>query len=158
MPGHPDPFLHSGIVRYKLEDYKGARADFRSCLKKDRDQLRAELHRRTAQAMIDRERKIGVVASLGGIVLAVVAVALLGILWYAYFSTKRVSDSLLTTMTPILLAFSALSLLLPMLLRLKLPGLEADLNQPKPQESFATGPKGEVGFLSPLRTPGAGGR
>jgi tetratricopeptide (TPR) repeat protein len=153
-PEHPAPFLHSGIVRYKLDDYKTARADFRRCLKKDPDQLLAELHRRTAQKMIDREQKISLAATYGGIGLAVFALGLVSTLWYAYFASTRVSDSVLLAMTPLLLGIAVLSLLLPGLIRVKLPGLEADLNQPKPQESVAAGPKGEVGFQSPLATPG----
>jgi Leucine-rich repeat (LRR) protein/Tfp pilus assembly protein PilF len=64
-------------------------------------------------------------------------------------SKARVSDTVLTIMTPLLLGMIVVGFLLPALVRLKFAGVEAELTQPK--EVISTGP-GEVSLGGSLST------
>ena len=56
-------------------------------------------------------------------------------------------DLLFNVMTPILLGLMAIGALLPNLTKLKLPGFEAEVSEPKPTEpNISTGPRGDIGF------------
>jgi hypothetical protein len=62
-----------------------------------------------------------------------------------------VDQSLLNIMTPILLGLLTISALLPNLSKLKLPGFEADINDPKsPDPDISTGPRGDIKFGSSI--------
>lgn len=70
--------------------------------------------------------------ALPGYTVTVVCLGLLGLLWYQYFTVPdSVSDTLMATLTPVLLGLSAVSMLYPILAHLKMPGFEADLRQPQ---------------------------
>jgi tetratricopeptide (TPR) repeat protein len=62
----------------------------------------------------------------------------------------RISETMLTVMTPLLLGMIVVGFLLPALIRLKFAGIEAELTQPK--EVISTGPKGEVSLGGSLST------
>jgi len=62
-----------------------------------------------------------------------------------YLRTEnKVTHAMLITFSPILLGLSLIAFLLPSLLKLKLPGVEAELSQPK--EKVSKGPTGSIGF------------
>jgi tetratricopeptide (TPR) repeat protein len=46
MPAHPSPYFHSGIVRFKLEEYDKSLKSFRNCLKQDEFHFEAALNAR----------------------------------------------------------------------------------------------------------------
>ena len=79
----------------------------------------------------------------GRLALVATCMAMLVTLWAAFWIGK-VKESTLLTLTPILLALIPVGFLLPLLTKLKLLGVEAELSQPK--EKVSKGPTGEFGF------------
>lgn len=80
----------------------------------------------------------------GGILLAVISLGVLLAMWTMFFATNKVSDTLITVVTPVLVGLVGISALLPALIRLKVPGMEADL-----QPGYGTeivGPSGDDSF------------
>jgi len=62
-----------------------------------------------------------------------------------------VDHTLLNVMTPILLGLITVGILLPNLTKLKLPGFEAEVSEPKPLDpEISSGPRGDIKFGSPL--------
>jgi hypothetical protein len=62
----------------------------------------------------------------------------------------RVSETMLTVMTPLLLGMIVVGFMLPALIRLKFAGIEAELTQPK--EVISAGLKGEASVAESLST------
>jgi tetratricopeptide (TPR) repeat protein len=146
-PEHPAPCFYAGIVRYKREEYQLARRSFRKCLEKDPNHFEAELNARRVEALLRREIIRTRVVQVAGIALGITCLGLLVILWILYFkTTDRITSTMVNTLSPILLGLVFIAFLLPWLSRLKLPGVEADLSQPK--EKVSAGPTGSVGFGS----------
>lgn len=143
-PAHPAPYFSAGIVHYKLEEYQRARRSFTKCLEKDPNHFEAELNLRRVNALLRREFVRNRVVQVAGGALAIICFALLFVLWFLYFKTQRVTQTMVNTLSPILLGLVFVALLLPWLTRLKLPGVEADLSQPK--EKVSAGPTGAVVF------------
>jgi hypothetical protein len=86
----------------------------------------------------------------------------LAVLWYLYLiqseKSQKISSAMMTTLTPLLLALTLLSLLIPFILqylyRLKLPGgVEVELTQPK--DKIAAAPASSIGFGSASLSGGA---
>ena len=84
-----DVYFHSGIVRYKLEEYRLARNDFRDCLKANRERFEAERFSKLADSMIKEARKISRLNAFGGAGIAIFCGLLLVVLWGIYFSGWR---------------------------------------------------------------------
>ena len=65
-------------------------------------------------------------------------------LWtvYLHLAPHKVSSTMVGTLTPIFLGLAFVGFLLPSLVRLKIPGLEAELT--KPQEQISKGPVGTI--------------
>ena len=93
---------------------------------------------------LEREIKIARPLLLGGYAIGLVSVALLTIAWMAFFYTNKVSDVMLTVTTPVLVGLFTVSVLLPALVRLKLPGFEADLSPGS--STISSGPTGAMMF------------
>jgi tetratricopeptide (TPR) repeat protein len=158
-PRHPDPYVYAGIVRFKLDDYGKAHKNFRACLRKDEHHYEADRHARRVRELLRRDERIQRVGFLSSAFIGIIATTLVGVLWGTYFlsSTNKVSETMLTVMTPTLLGLVIVALLPPGLIRRKLPGgLEAEMSQPK--EPVSSGPKGEVGFSSSAPTISSGPR
>lgn len=168
-PPNADIAFHAGIVQHRLEDYSLAHKSFAECLKLNRNRFDAERCGRVVQEAIKQQKRAFTVSQWFGIVLAVVCFAMLLWLWVSYFTghqrTKTetsangpvvtveytVDQTLFNVMTPILLGLMAIGALLPNLTKLKLPGFEAEVSEPKPSEpNISTGPRGEIGFGSSL--------
>ncbi|MDX6528514.1 MAG: hypothetical protein QOH41_804 [Blastocatellia bacterium] len=174
-----DIFFHAGIVQYKLEDYRSSQRNFADCLNANRDRFEAERYGSMVQALIDQEKRLFRVSKRYGYVLSGICILMLLGLWISYYrgstrtilvappaaanggleaTRKRepqdeftVDKNLLTVLTPILLGLLVVAALLPNLSKLKLPGVEAETNEPKPEESnISRGPQGEIGFGSSL--------
>lgn len=154
-PDHPDPYFHGGIVRSKLEDYRGALKNFRSCLKQDPHRFEAERNAMRIQLLLRKERVQSKGSLSGGIGVGVISIVQLIVLWIFYLGGK-VTETMLTILVPVLLGLVVVAFLLPWLIRIKLPGLEAELSQPT--ETVSSGPTGEVGFGSSPPTISSGPR
>ncbi len=147
-PNSPAPYFHGGIVRYKLEDYRGALKYFRRCRKEDDLYLEAELNAKRIRSLLRREQRLSRSTFLAGALLGVIFLAQLVGLWILFLVTDQITETMLTVLVPILLGLMVVAVLLPWLSRLKITGLEAELSEPRPRESLASGPKGAIGFGS----------
>lgn len=142
--------FHAGIVSYRLEDYPASRKSFEDCLRSNSQRFDAERNARLITQRIREIKKVNVINIVGGLSLAGFCLAGLIALWILFLTGwgGKVESSLITFMTPLLLGLIIVSLLLPNLNKLKLPGgFEAEISQPKPRE-ISSGPKGEIGFGS----------
>ncbi|HKG60499.1 MAG TPA: tetratricopeptide repeat protein [Pyrinomonadaceae bacterium] len=173
---HADISFHLGIIQYRLEDLSTSQKSFAECLKLNRDRFDAERNSRIVRAAIDQQRRLFMINKSYSYMLAGVCIVMLTILWFSYFrgykrtimvspattasSTAKepvptdeyiIDRPLLNVMTPILLGLLTIAALLPNLSKLKLPGFEAEITEPKSAEpNISTGPRGEIGFGSSL--------
>jgi hypothetical protein len=69
---------------------------------------------------------------------------ILGALWWEFIFTNKVPPLTLSTLTPVLVGLVIVSFLMPSLIRLKLPGVEAELSASIRQVS--SGPTGDEIF------------
>ena len=146
-PGHPSPYFHSGIVRFKMEDYSNSLKSFKNCLKEDEFHLEAALNARRVRALIRKERAISKGSRAASLFLVILFLGQLTAIWvFRIFYGNRISETLVGILVPILSGLIVVSVLLPWLNRLKLTGLEAQLNEQNPKETLNKGPKGEIGF------------
>lgn len=143
-PDHASPYFYAGLVRYKLEDYHRALKHFRECLKRDPDHFDAEQNARRVRALLQSQRVRAQSGIYVGAVLGAICAGLLGTLWVLYFKTDKITVTMLSTLSPILLGLIFVAFLMPWLSKLKLPGVEAELSRPK--EKISTGPTGSVSF------------
>ena len=173
---NPDIFFHAGIVQHRREDYALSQKSFAECLKLNKNRFDAERCGRILQETIKQQRRVFNLSQWFGVGLAVVCFVMLLWLWASYFRGHQrtilvqppansnsasptptieyeytVDRPLLNVMTPILLGLMTIGALLPNLTKLKLPGFEAEVSEPKPTElNISTGPRGEIGFGSSL--------
>ncbi len=145
-PNHPAPHFHAGIVRFKLEDYRGALKSFARCLAEDPHHLEAELNARRLRSLIRNEKARSRASLWASGFLAFVFLIQLIAIWVLRFATDQITDTMLTLLVPILLGLMVVAVLLPWLSRIKMTGLEAELSEPPPKESLPAGPKGQIGF------------
>jgi hypothetical protein len=94
--------------------------------------------------VLEREIKANAPAVWGGYAVAAVSLVLLAILWTMFFLSTKVTTTLLAVNTPVLVGLLTISALLPALIRLKLPGFEADLEAGT--GAISPGPTGQVTF------------
>ncbi|MEU5849488.1 tetratricopeptide repeat protein [Saccharopolyspora shandongensis] len=144
-----EPHFVAGVAAYKIGesgDVQLSSLHFRRAMRHLRrvekfDSRNSEAHRVRvlAQQRIRRARS----SVVGSTALITVSLVMLAMLWSAFFLRYNVPTVLLGTLTPVLVAMVAIGFLLPLLVRLKLPGgLEADLSASLHQVS--SGPTGEV--------------
>lgn len=147
-PGEADPYFYRGIIKSKLNEQFWALWDFKRCLDINPEHFEAKRNLRIVKSLFVREKSLRIGSMIGSFLLAVISIAQLVYLWRLYLDGKKISENMLIVMIPILLGLFVLSFLLPGLIKLKLPGLEAELSQTKQQETTSSGPKGEIGFGS----------
>jgi tetratricopeptide (TPR) repeat protein len=146
-----EPYFVAGLAQYCLASLttepvrrnfyqQRARQHMRECLKHDQCHVEAQRYLQTLQ----REMRVTRPALWGGLILGIVSFGLLLAMWIVYFVTTKVSATVLAVNTPVLAGLFTISALLPALIRLKMPGFEADL-QPRPAHE-APGPTGEDTF------------
>lgn len=152
-PDQPDTYFYRAIIRFKLEDLRGARHDFTQCFDLDKKNFEAERNIKRLKCLIREEWKRSRILDCGSIVILAASLVQLGLLWY-FFKLNKIHETQLTFMVPILLGLTVLSFLLPGLRKLKLPGMEAELTQPK--ETISTGPTGSIGFGSSMPSISSG--
>ncbi|MEU8181264.1 tetratricopeptide repeat protein, partial [Micromonospora sp. NPDC049047] len=148
--GEADPYYVAAVCQVRLGGTAtvGALGDaparrvalrhLRRCLGVEREHVDAQ---RLVQ-LLERERGAARTAALGTATIATVALGLLAVMWTAFFVSDRVTTVMITTITPVLVGLVAVAVLLPSLIRLKLPGFEADLQAGLGQ--ITAGPTGEV--------------
>jgi tetratricopeptide (TPR) repeat protein len=157
----PEPYLAAGLVQYSMaastreplarrRSLARARKHFGDCLQLDAGNADA---RRYLDALNRDARRVEP-AFLGGIGLGIVSVGLLAVIWTMFFLGQKVTATILSVNTPILAGLFTISALLPALIRLRMPGFEADLQPQGKQES--RGPTGED-FFGPGRFTVPGG-
>jgi hypothetical protein len=111
---------------------------------RSRGQERADPEAMRYLAALKGERSRVEPALWGGILLASISLAVLLAMWIMFFTTDKVSDTLISVNTPVLVGLVGISALLPALIRLRVPGMEADL-----QPGYGTeiiGPSGDDSF------------
>jgi tetratricopeptide (TPR) repeat protein len=146
-PDHPSPYFHSGIVHFKLEDYSNSLKSFKNCLKEDEFHLEAASNARRVRNMIRKDKDRSRSSRLASLFLVALFLAQLIFIWvFRIYYLNKISETLIGILVPILLGLIVVAALLPWLNRLKMSGLEAELNQPNPKETLSKGPKGEIGF------------
>ncbi|GAA2802139.1 tetratricopeptide repeat protein [Saccharopolyspora taberi] len=155
----PEPYFVAGVAAYKI----GEGADVQARPLRHRVAVRylkkavrldpghAEAHR--VLALAKRSLRVTRTSVLGSAALIGLSLVLLVVLWGAFLLRYQVTTVMMATLTPVLTAMVAVGFLLPFLVRLKLPGLEADLSASLNQVS--AGPTGEVS-LGPGRFAGRG--
>jgi hypothetical protein len=152
---HADPYFEAGFIRAKLKDYKGARKYFRSCLTQDEHHDEAESNLIYVQSLIREEKERSRSSFWAGFCVGALAVSQLILLWY-FFKLGKVTETILTVLLPILLGLVVVAFLIPVLYKLKLPGLEAELRERK--EPVSSGLKGEIVFSGSPPTISSGPR
>jgi tetratricopeptide (TPR) repeat protein len=146
QPQNPEPYFYRGITQAKLANYRGARKSFKLCQDRDKDFYQAERFDRLVQQQVREERKRSAGSVYAGVMIAVIAVAQLFVLWFVYLTTDKITQDFMTVVVPLLFALVAAGLLVPWLIRFKIPGLEAELRQPR--EDVSSEPKGQIGLTS----------
>jgi tetratricopeptide (TPR) repeat protein len=149
----PEAYFCKGVILFKLEQYRSARASFEQCLRLDTNRFDATRNIQIVNARRKQERLQSMLTRWGPWILFVLSLAGVLYLWIAFFlGWNAVDKSMLTFATPLLLGTAVIALLLPYLSKLKLPGgFEADISDLKRYE-LSMGPKGEIGFGSSLPT------
>lgn len=90
-PAHSDIFFHAGIVDYKLEDYSSAHRNFKECLQINHERFEAERYSQLVKKMIWEQRRVLMVSTWAGLVLAMVClIFLIAIATLYYRGTTRV--------------------------------------------------------------------
>lgn len=81
-----DLYFYSGIIRYKLEDYRSARKDFNDCVRSNRERFEAERLGKLAQSMIKEARKVSRINTWGGMGISIFCGLMLIVVWSIYFA------------------------------------------------------------------------
>jgi tetratricopeptide (TPR) repeat protein len=131
---------HSADIRGRLGYRHIAMRHLRDCVRRDPTQADAQRN----LLLLEREFRATAPAVWGGIAAAAISFSLLSVLWIMFFASTKVSPTMLMTITPTLIGLFTIATLLPALVRLKLPGFEADLQAGI--GAIAPGPTGEVTF------------
>lgn len=148
-----DPYFQVGYIKAKLKDYQGARKYFRLCLRQDPNHDEAESNLTHIRSLIREEKERSGSRILTGFCIGVFVAIQCFPLWY-FFNQGKVTETILSVLLPILLGLVIVAFLLPVLYKLKLPGLEAELRERK--ETVSSGPKGEIVFSSSPPTISSG--
>jgi tetratricopeptide (TPR) repeat protein len=142
----------SGLARFRLGDYSGALKDFRGCLKDEKYSLEAELNAQRVEALVQQQKALARSSRPERLGLGFVILVQLAALWYYKLAGDKISNEVFMVAVPLLLGLLVVTMLLPWITKFKVTGFEAELSEPEPHSSLATGPKGEIGFRSPSPT------
>jgi len=144
-------YFYNGILRYKLEDYKNSLISFNNCLRQDKKYLEAELNANRIKDLMRKEKTLIKSSRSSSVFLTSIFLMQLVFIWIVYFNTTKITSGMVSVLVPVLSGLLIISVLLPWLSRFKLSGIEAELNNPNPKESLASGPKGEMIMSNNLR-------
>jgi tetratricopeptide (TPR) repeat protein len=154
-PSHPAPHFYAGLVRGKLQDYAKALQSFRRCLQEDPTWYEAELNAQQVQALL-REDAMRSGSIWVGNGIAALCLVQLAVVWVLLVVRGQTAEAGLLALIPTLVGLAIMASLLPWLIRLKLPGFEAELSQPQAKGVVTPEAKGEIGFRSPPLTISSG--
>ena len=143
-PDDASCYFYSGIIRFKLEDYKNSLNFFSKCLKQDAKYLEAELNSKRIKEIMQKEKALVRSSKFSSFFLTFIFLVQLVFVWFLYLHTEKMTSAIISILVPILSGLLIISVLLPWLSRFKMSGIEADLTDTKPKESLASGPKGEM--------------
>ncbi|MEV6285197.1 tetratricopeptide repeat protein [Kribbella sp. NPDC051770] len=146
-----DPHYVAGVAYHRMgslavsglgsHDFRRrASQHLKQCLERDSAHIEAQ----RSLLLLEREKKASGPLVHGGYALAVMSCALLVLLWLTFFFSSKISGVVVGSVTPVLVGLFAVSLLLPSLIKLKMPGFEADLQAGT--GSLTPGPTGEITF------------
>jgi hypothetical protein len=146
-----DPHFVAGVALHRLGslsvDARGrlgyrrrAMNHLRECVKRDEGHADAQRN----LSLLEREMKVTAPAVWGGYAVAGVSLTLLAVMWVMFFLSTKVTAVLLSVTTPVLVGLFTIATLLPTLIRLRLPGFEADLQAGTGVST--PGPTGDVTF------------
>jgi tetratricopeptide (TPR) repeat protein len=146
-----EPYFAAAVVRYKLAELAGdlsskltqrrmAVRDLRRAVKFDPSNIEAQRSLRVVEEALRISRS----STVGSAIVMTIGAVILGALWVAFFVSNRVTSLMLTTLTPVLVGLIIVGFLMPFIIRLKLPGIEADLSASIRQVS--SGPTGDETF------------
>jgi tetratricopeptide (TPR) repeat protein len=147
-----EPYFVAAVARYKLAETAGdfpakpmqrrrAVHDLRRCVQIDPGNVEAQRSLRIMEESLRITRS----STSGSVVVVSIGVATLLALWIAFFLSDKITGVMLMTLTPVLVGLVVIGLVLPFLIRLKLPGgVEADLTASIRQ--ISSGPTGEETF------------
>jgi hypothetical protein len=96
--------------------------------------------------LLERELSAAAPAIWGGYAVAIVSLTLLTAMWVTFYVFDKGSTTMLTVITPVLVGLFTIATLLPSLVRLKLPGFEANLEAGV--AAISSGPTGDVTLSS----------
>jgi tetratricopeptide (TPR) repeat protein len=149
-PDHPSPHFCDGVVRAKLNEYRGALKSFQSCLNKDKDNLYVEAKRNMRRIKShSREELFHGEISAERIFVGSVSLVQLIFICIFYIMTDKISETLLALVVSLSFGFFLVALLLPWLSRVKVSEFEVEVTHPR--EEISSGPAGDIGFgNSPL--------
>jgi tetratricopeptide (TPR) repeat protein len=152
QPGDAEANFNAGIACFKQSNYPAAIKHFNRCCELDKNNFEAEQNLRKLKILVRDEHIRTRIGTEVGNVVALICLVLLILLWTIYLrqplpatkeTIRQIDSTMLLTMSPILLALIFVSLLMPWLTKLKLPGgVEAELTQPK--EQISRGPSGPL--------------
>lgn len=154
-PNRADPYFQAGLALVKLKDYKAAYKSFRTCLRIDEHHFDAEENVRRIQGLFQEEHRRARASFWAGFCVGAIAVVQLTFLWYL-FNLGKVSETIVTILVPILLGLVVVAFLIPVLYKLKLPGLGIELS--RPTEPISSVARGEITFRSSPPTISSGPR
>jgi tetratricopeptide (TPR) repeat protein len=146
-----EPYFVAAVARYKMAELAGdfslkpvsrrmAARDLRRAVKLDPSNIEAQRSLR----IVDESLRISRSSTTGSILVVTIGTLELIGLWATFLVSEKVTPVMLMTLTPLLIALVVVGLLLPFVIRLKLPGVEADLSASIRQVS--SGPTGDETF------------
>ncbi|MEV5741597.1 tetratricopeptide repeat protein [Microbispora rosea] len=146
-----DPHFVAGVAQHRMGSLsvetrgrfayrRRALHHLNECIKRDPQHIEAQrnIH------ILEREMKAAAPAVWGGFAVASVSFILLATMWVMFFFSNKIPSTMLSITTPVLVGLFTVSTLLPTLIRLKLPGFEADLQAGT--SIITPGPTGDVTF------------
>ncbi|HYL98947.1 MAG TPA: tetratricopeptide repeat protein, partial [Blastocatellia bacterium] len=153
-PLEAEPHFCRGIVEFKAENYAQAYRAFEECLSLDPGRFDARRNLDIVKAKRQAEGEKSLVTRWSPLFmwgLCIVAAIMVSLCAFFGWPNAKVDKSTFTVAVPLLLGLAVVSLLLPYLSKLKLPGgFEANIVEHKKEEMISYGPKGDVGFGSSL--------
>jgi tetratricopeptide (TPR) repeat protein len=149
--GESEPYFVAAVTRYKLAELSGdfsakliqrrmAVLDLRRAVRFNPSNIEAQRGLRVVEEALRISRS----STAGSVIVMTTGMIILGGLWAAFFVSDRVTSLMLTTLTPVLVGLIIVGFLMPFIIRLKLPGVEADLSASIRQVS--SGPTGDETF------------
>ena len=136
-----DLYFKRGIIQYHRKQYEVAERDFERCVNLNEKHWAAKRNLERLQTSLSgrRSRTLEII----GKVLAMLGSVQMIVLWALYIigsihGKKIIEDTTFAVLAPLLFALTLISFLLPKLTKIKVGGLEADIEKTRPEGLEAT--------------------